>query len=75
MMKILKLFWGYFQKLGFLIGDIISAVVMVFFYYTIFALVAILFRMFSASLFILSKNSNWTSKEKILQELKDFQNE
>ncbi|MEK7169276.1 MAG: hypothetical protein AAB377_00915 [Patescibacteria group bacterium] len=70
-----KIFDGW-MKFGLIIGNFVSGVVLVFFYFTIFALFALPFRLFGKNpLAVQSKTSNWIKKEKTPTILKDFENE
>lgn len=74
-MKYLKFFWLHFKKATRFMGDFISAVVLFVFYYTIFALFAIPYRLSAGSSKIPAKQSTWISKAKNLRALKDFKSE
>lgn len=64
------------MKLGFIIGNFISGVVLVIFYFTVFALFALLFRAFVKNpLAAQSRISNWIAKRKTPVVLKDFETE
>lgn len=55
-------------------GNIISGVILFIFYYTIFALFAIPFRLFG-EVFGGVKNSSWKLKGEVADSLEDFKNE
>jgi len=74
-MKFFKLFWHFLEKTLIFIGNTISGVVLFVFYYTIFALFAIPFRIFSKPLKSKSAASNFVIKEKTPSVLKDFESE
>ncbi len=61
LMKFLKKLYAGFMKVGMFIGEIISSVVMLVFYFTVFALFAIPYRLFGKS--VKQKNSNWITRE------------
>ncbi len=64
------------MKFGLIIGNFVSGVVLVVFYFTVFALFALPFRIFGKNpLAAQSKNSNWVEKKKTILALKDFENE
>lgn len=75
-MSILKKTWKLFERFALLLGDIISGIVLVVFYYTIFALVAMPFRLFGKNpLAPYAPGSNWIPKEKTPHTLEDFKSE
>ncbi len=57
-----------------IVGGFISGVFLVVFYFTIFALVAIPYRIFKRS-FCMPSSSNWIMKKKSPATLKGFENE
>ena len=64
------------MKFGLVVGNFVSGVVLVIFYFTIFALFALPFRLFGKNpLAVRSKTSNWMDKEKTPTVLNDFENE
>jgi hypothetical protein len=74
-MQILKLVWDKFQKFGLFIGNIISTIVLTVFYFTIFALFATPFRLFSNIFAPKQKDSNWVVRPKNIADLKDLETE
>lgn len=65
------------MKFGLVIGNIISTILLTVFYYTVFAIFAIPFRLFSEKSFYgsVSPSSNWIKKEKTASTLLDFSQE
>lgn len=74
-MRFLKFLWRVFEKIAVSIGNIITNLFLFIFYYTIFALFALPFKIFSKPLRAKSKKSNWTVRKTTLETLKYFQNE
>lgn len=73
-MRILKKIWQGWKSFGFFIGNIISSVFLFVFYFSVFALFAIPYRIFNRS-GRTGKNSNFSEPVKQLQSLEDFKNE
>jgi len=72
-MEILKALWSLFKRVGFAVGEFISQVVRTIFYYTVFALFALMYKMFGKSTFVLGKQtSTWVEKTKNLNSLDDL---
>lgn len=64
LMAFLKTIWNYFKKIPLFIGNALSSIVLAIFYFTIFFVFAIIFRMFyGSSLKPYKTNSNWRTKE------------
>ena len=74
-MIILKKLWEGWKRLGLFIGNIVSTIVLTVFYFTVFLVFAIPFRLFSAGLRPRSSVSNWTPKIKTPISVDDFRNE
>jgi len=75
-MSVLRRVWQAWLKFGFVIGNIVSAIILGIFYFTFFALFAIPFRIFGVSFFKARlPDSNWINKEKTLLSLNDFESE
>lgn len=72
MKKKLASLWAGWKKLGLIIGDFVSTIIMGLFYFTIFALAAIPFRIFSRAR---EGETNFLDKKSTLSELKDFESE
>ena len=71
----LKKIWNGWKKFGFWLGDIISSVILVVFYFTVFALVAIPFRLFSDPLARKHSHSKWILKKETPTLLVGFRDE
>lgn len=75
-MASLKKAWKLFERAALFVGDVISGVVLTVFYYTVFALFAIPFRMFAKNpLGVYAEDSNWIPKVKTPEAIEDFKNE
>lgn len=74
-MKILKLVWFYFEKVGLIIGNFITGVVMTIFYFTIFPFFAIPFKLLTDVLGVKSTGSKWINKQSTAGGINDFKNE
>lgn len=74
-MNFLKFIWQQFKKISFAFGNIISWVILFVFYYTIFLLFALPFKIFSKNNNLKSSQSNWTVKESAVMSLDNFKNE
>jgi len=59
---------------GLIIGNFTSALFLIIFYYTLFALVAVPFRLFGKTVTQKARGTNWVPKEKTLQTLEDYKN-
>jgi len=70
----LKKIWQGWKRVGFFIGNIISSVFLFVFYFTVFALFAIPYRIFSSS-GRAKRASYFIKPPKQLRELEDFKNE
>jgi len=75
MRHILRKIWQLWLKLGLLLGNIVSAVILFIFYFTIFGLFALPLSFRRKFLKPASSNSNWRIKQKQYFSLKDFENE
>jgi len=74
-MKLLKFFWQQFKKLSFVIGNVISWIILFIFYYTIFLLFALPFKIFSKNNDFRLSKSNWIVKESTPMSIDNFINE
>ena len=75
-MAILKRIWAGWLKIAFVVGNTISSIILIVFYFTFFAPFAILFRLFGRDpLAVQSQSSNWLIKEKSPSSMEDFVNE
>jgi len=75
-MRTLKGAWKSLEKILFFIGDVITAVFLVVFYFTVFAVVAIPFRIMAKNpLGIKHGSSNWIEKSVTPSALGDFMGE
>jgi len=74
-MKLLKFFWRQFKNLSLIIGNIISWIILFIFYYTIFLLFALPFKIFSKNNDFKLSKSNWIVKESALLTLDNFKDE
>lgn len=75
-MQFLSALWRAWMKFGFFIGNIVSGIVLGVFYFTVFGLVAVLFRLFGTN--ALSRHadqSNWVENKTPRTALADFANE
>jgi len=70
-----KFFWSAFRSISLAVTDFITNLFLFTFYYSIFALFALPFKLFSHLLSKNPKNSNWVIKDSTPSALKDFQNE
>ena len=73
MKKFLSSFWRGWKKLGLIIGDFVSGVLLTFFYFTVFAVVAIPYRILTKK--PKNKITNFIIKQKTISTLEDFKNE
>lgn len=67
--------WEIWLKIGFFIGNIVSFTVLVVFYYSFFALFAIVFRFSRHPLRSIGHSSNWLERNKVYSAVKDFEHE
>lgn len=67
--------WNGFKKIGLWIGNIITNFVLSIFYFTIFALFAIVIKQFSNPFATAAQNSNWTKRTELIHSLDDVRNE
>ncbi|MFA5084300.1 MAG: hypothetical protein WC475_02875 [Candidatus Paceibacterota bacterium] len=74
-MKFFKFCWRQIRKLLLTIGDIISWIILFVFYYTVFLLFALPFRIFSKNDNLKKLKSGWIIKESALTVLDNFRNE
>jgi len=74
-MKFLKFCWRQFKNLSLIIGNIISWIILFIFYYTIFLLFALPFKIFSKNNDFKLSKSNWIVKESALLTLDNFKDE
>jgi len=74
MTALLKKIWEGWKRVGLFIGNIISSVFLFVFYFTVFALFAIPYRIFSR-LGRAKQNSYFSKPPKQLVNLEDFKNE
>lgn len=73
---IFKKIFDAWMRFGLIIGNFVSGVILVIFYFTVFALFALPFRLFGKNpLAVRSETSNWMEKEKTPTVLGDFENE
>ncbi len=64
------------MKFGLIVGNFVSGVVLTVFYFTVFALFALPFRVFAKNpLAARSGSSNWVEKKKTPTTLEDFETE
>lgn len=63
------------MQLGFMIGNFMSGVFLILFYFTVFALFAVPFKLLSRPFRSKSSKSNWMSKNKTIHDLEDFRYE
>lgn len=72
-MAVLKALWAGFTKVGLIIGNFISLIVLTIFYYTVFALFATVYKLLAKGPFeVRDTNSNWRIKEKNISNLDDL---
>lgn len=74
-MTILKKLWEGWKRFGLFIGNIVSTIVLTVFYFTVFLIFAVLFKIFSTGSHPHSSASNWTLKTKTPISVDDFRNE
>lgn len=74
-MKFFKFCWRRIRKLLLMIGDTISWIILFVFYYTVFLLFALPFRIFSKNDNLEKLKSGWIIKESALTVLDNFRNE
>jgi len=74
-MKFLKFCWRQFKNLSLIIGNIISWIILFIFYYTIFLLFVLPFKIFSKNNDFKLSKSNWIVKESALLTLDNFKDE
>jgi len=74
-MTIFKLAWNALSKIRSAVAGLVTNIFLFIFYYSIFALFALPFKLLSGLLSRRQKNSNWIIKESTPSTLKDFQNE
>jgi len=70
-----KFAWSALSKISSAVAGLVTNVFLFIFYYSIFALFALPFKLLSDPLGQNQKNSNWIVKESTPSILKDFQNE
>jgi len=70
-----RILWKRWMAVGHFMSNIVTGIFLVIFYYTIFGLFAIPFRLFAHPLNAKSSNSNWIEKSKARQDLDAFANE
>lgn len=64
------------MKIGLIIGNFVSGIILTVFYFTAFALFAIPIKLFGKNPFAAqSKNSNWIAKKNTIATLKEFETE
>ncbi|MCX7697943.1 MAG: hypothetical protein N2114_00555 [Candidatus Goldbacteria bacterium] len=65
--------YNYWLAIGLFIGNIISTIILFIFYYTIFAIFAIPYKIFKYKNWTLkNKNSSWINKIKNISKFEDF---
>lgn len=65
--------WFWWKKIGLITGNFISNVVLTVFYFTIFAVFAIIFKIFSKT--SKNKETNFVEKKSTISKLAEFKNE
>jgi len=73
MNKTLSSIWFWWKKIGLIIGNIVSAVFLTVFYFTIFAPFAVIFRIFNREK--KSADSNFIDKKLTISRMEEFKNE
>lgn len=73
-MKLLKQIWDGFQKIGKAIGETITSIVLLVFYFVVFLLFAVPFQL-ANKIFGVKGNGNWKARDKQDLTLKDLANE
>jgi len=71
--KFLSKIWRGWKKLGLVMGNVVSRIILTLFYFSVFAIVGIIFRLFSRRLE--KKISNFLVKAKTISDLMGFKNE
>lgn len=71
--KILSLIWFWWKKIGLIIGDLVTKLFLLIFYFSIFALIALPFRLFNRPQ--KSKASNFHLKKSTISSLREFEKE
>lgn len=74
-MATFKLAWSALNKISSAVAGLVTNLFLFIFYYSVFALFALPFKLLSGPLSRKQKNSNWIIKESTPSTLKDFQNE
>ena len=74
-MVFLKKIWKGLERIAFFIGNIITGIVMTVFYFTIFAIFAVPFRIFTDIFKIKYRGSTWIIKNKEFIGLENFKEE
>ncbi len=70
-----KQVWGYWKKFGIWMGNIMSTFILTVFYFTLLAVFAIPFRLFSKLNKAIEGDSNYSIPERQMEALKDFEKE
>ena len=63
------------MKFAVILGNVMTAIIMTVFYFTVFAFFAIPYRFFGKPFKVKMPNSNWVKKQKNLEILDDFKSE
>jgi hypothetical protein len=71
-MKTLKKIGDLWMKFAFLLGNFMTGVLMSVFYFTVFALFAVPFRIFSKGINLKPEKSSWVKRESSPDSLNDF---
>lgn len=71
----LKKMLDIWMKVAVFMGNTMTAVIMTAFYFTVFALFAIPYRIFGRPFQAKAPNSNWAKKKKNLEIINDFRSE
>ena len=70
-----KKLFNLWMKFAVIFGNVMTAIIMTVFYFTVFALFAIPYRAFGKPFKVKMPNSNWLEKEKNLETIDDFKGE
>lgn len=74
-MTLLKTVWRGFTKVAEMFGNVMSAILLTIFYYTVFALFALPHRLLNRHTVFSKKSSNWVKRSPKLFQMSDVQNE
>lgn len=75
MQRLINQFWQNWKRFGLIVGDVVSSVVLTIFYFSVFAIFAIPFRIFGKPFLSQDKNSNFHDTGREFDKLESFSKE